>query len=233
MEYIIVTNLSKIADVFISLIKAISVLALTTIFMYWSILAIKKYISVPISSTVTYKFGDDGYGNIVFPAITICLDLFKRIVFSGMSYNCSDNYLNTLNFHNALESCTYDSTQSQIQTTTECGGIFGCMFTEDEEINYPFKNLEDLINASKTLDITDILPAFRFGNSNGFGYGKDKIVVSRYMDSDSRHESLKMYWEPTLHYEKGFCYTFESSKHGKYQVDDGRMLSITLDFDVS
>ena len=230
MKYIIVTNLTKMADVFISSIKAVSVLALTTIFMYWSISAIKKYISVPISSTVTYKFGDDGYGNINFPVITICLDSFKRIALSGMSNNCSMGWRRIDNFHDALRFCTYDSTQSRTQTTTtECEGLFGCMFSEDEEVSYSlFKKIEDLINASKTLNIMDILDTFQFGD------GKDKISVNHNLGSDLRYEYLKKYWEPTLHYQRGFCYTFDPSKYGKYPVlFNGNLLQITLGLDVS
>ena len=75
-----------------------------------------KYISGPVTSTVSYKFGDDGYGNITFPAVTICLD-FGWILFSpnGMFNNCS--YLTRGGFHKALEFCTDDGIESSTTTT--------------------------------------------------------------------------------------------------------------------
>ena len=53
--------------------KVLSLLSFTSIFIYWSIAAIIKYKSGKTVSSVAYRFGDDGHGNIKFPAITICL----------------------------------------------------------------------------------------------------------------------------------------------------------------
>ena len=53
--------------------KALSLLTFISIFLYWSITAILKYKSGETLSSVAYRFGDDGHGNIKFPAITICL----------------------------------------------------------------------------------------------------------------------------------------------------------------
>ena len=52
---------------FLVLIKAlryVSIVGFLTIFGYWSCLAIDKFLSKPISSSVTYTFGDDGMGHI-------------------------------------------------------------------------------------------------------------------------------------------------------------------------
>ena len=48
----------------INFLKLISVIFFCTVFGYWSIKAINKYLSRPISSSVTYSNGDDGHGNI-------------------------------------------------------------------------------------------------------------------------------------------------------------------------
>ena len=53
--------------------RFLSLLTFTSIFIYWSITAIIKYKSGKTVSSVSYRFGDDGHGNINFPAITICL----------------------------------------------------------------------------------------------------------------------------------------------------------------
>ena len=65
---------------FISIIKSTGLVAFATIFIYWSIAAILKFASVPITSTVSYRFGDDGNGNIQFPTISICLDSFEQMI---------------------------------------------------------------------------------------------------------------------------------------------------------
>ena len=97
--------------------KFISILALILIFLYWSIIAIIHYESGPISSSVSYRFGDDGHGNYEFPAITICLDSFKWIGMSpnGMLNNCSSRsaLADALGMRNDfmayyLMHCTYD-----------------------------------------------------------------------------------------------------------------------------
>ena len=39
-----------------------------------------KFSSMPITSTVSYRFGDDGKGNIRFPTISICLESFEKFI---------------------------------------------------------------------------------------------------------------------------------------------------------
>ena len=56
-------------DNFIIILRLLGTFGFCAVFMYWSINAISKYIDGPISSTVSYQFGDDGHGNIDFPAI--------------------------------------------------------------------------------------------------------------------------------------------------------------------
>ena len=49
---------------FIGFLKIAAIIVLLAIFGYWSLKAIQKYFSGPISSSVSYTFGDDGQGNI-------------------------------------------------------------------------------------------------------------------------------------------------------------------------
>ena len=100
-------------------IKFLSVFAFITIFLCWSIIALIEYNSGPISSSVSYRFGDDGHGNYEFPAITICLNSFKWIGMSpnGMMNNClstKDEHFEDGTFLYHLMYCTYDKNQSQI-----------------------------------------------------------------------------------------------------------------------
>ena len=52
------------AKVFVKWLKFVSILSFLAIFGFWSFKALSKYISKPVSSSVTYTFGDDGHGNI-------------------------------------------------------------------------------------------------------------------------------------------------------------------------
>ena len=70
----------KLLPNFVSIIKGTGLVAFATIFIYWSVAAILKFASVPITSTVSYRFGDDGNGNIQFPTISICLESFEQMI---------------------------------------------------------------------------------------------------------------------------------------------------------
>ena len=98
-------------------LKFLCILAFIIIFLYWSITAVILFKSGPISSSVSYRFGDDGHGNYEFPAITICLDSFKWIGMSpnGMMNKClyyNDRLLSDDYFLYHLMHCTYDKNQS-------------------------------------------------------------------------------------------------------------------------
>ena len=216
-------------DIFIRILKLLCMLSFCAVFMYWSINAISKYINGPISSTVSYKFGDDGHGNIDFPAISICLNSFKWVAWSRMLNNCSTNAI--FDVSAALKYCTNDNTQSQTTTTTWCGGLFGCTFNEEEDKIYPFKTVEDFLNASKMPDITDILSGFHFGQT---GLNNKIMVDKNIFNGLDRRSLLKQYWKPTLHFKRGFCYTFEPKKYSNFPLlYHEEMLSIYLKFEVS
>ena len=61
-------------DTFMRILRLLGTLGFCSVFMYWSFTAISKYTEGPISSTVSYQYGDDRHGYIDFPAITICLN---------------------------------------------------------------------------------------------------------------------------------------------------------------
>ena len=124
MQYSYLVKVSmKFHNFFESLIlalKVFSLLTFTTIFLYWSTTAIIKFKSWPTSSSVAYRFGDDGKGNIDFPAITICFDSFNWMASkssaTGMKYKCSRNrkyYIN--NFYESLEDCTATTTEGELR----------------------------------------------------------------------------------------------------------------------
>ena len=57
---------------FSRIFKGISAVALLCLFMYWGYVAICKYIEQPISTQISYRFGDEDDGLIEFPAVTFC-----------------------------------------------------------------------------------------------------------------------------------------------------------------
>ena len=148
--------------------------------------------------------------------LSICLDSFQWILLSGMLYNCSVKEVRYV--FEALEYCTDDNIQSQTTATTTCGGLLGCTFNEVEDETFLFRKVEDFLNASRMIDITEILSAFQFGQK-GLGL-KNGIVVDKntHHNDDERHEILKDYWKPTLHFKRGFCYTFEPKRDTKFPV---------------
>ena len=97
--------------------KVFSLLTLTTIFLYWSATAIVKFKSLPTSSTVAYRFGDDGHGNIDFPAISICMDELglSSIAESpnGMKYKCHPLLPDYPKFFEMLKYCTFTTTDGE------------------------------------------------------------------------------------------------------------------------
>ena len=103
-------------DSFIRILRLLGTLCFCAVFLYWSINAINKYIDGPISSTVSYQFGDDGNGNIEFPAISICLDSFKWVVLSGISKNCSTSAANIPRLTDALRYCTAETLINDLDT---------------------------------------------------------------------------------------------------------------------
>ena len=220
----------KTIESFIISLKILSLLVFTSIFLYWSINAIIKFKSSPTTSTVSYKFGDDGHGNFDFPAITICLGTFNWITLSpGMINNCSRNsiyllgtgkkiYASIASFYKALIQCTADKNQFPI-TTTPIG-------SNEEQVIYPFKTVEDFLHVSKMLEIHDILKSFIFAKGN------DKNITVDKWDEE-RIKLMNRYWTPTLHFERGFCYTFDPKLHGTFQANPENLLSLDLTFDVS
>lgn len=220
----------KTIDSFIISLKILSLLVFTSIFLYWSINAIIKFNSSPTTSTVSYKFGDDGHGNFDFPAITICLGTFNWITLSPqMIANCSRItfyslatgkmlYADINSFYKALIQCTADKNHFPITTTP--------FLSNKEQVIYPFKTIEEFLDVSKMLEIHDILESFMFAR------GHDKNITVDQWDEE-RIKLMNKYWKPTLHYEKGLCYTFDPKVYGTFQANPENLLSLDLSFDVS
>ena len=242
----------EIHNVLNHILKSLSVVGLYTVFMYWSINAISKYIDRPISSKVTYMYGDDGQGNIDFPAITICLDKFDWVALSNrMNKNCSAGWKDLESFSGALSSCTAKNTATNSSDTdndTEydyySGGIFGNFdIPKEEEKIYPFESIDDFLNVSKTFDIDDILNGFTFGYRKDrqgrtnyiANFEKYKLTQEEKISKGTKKFLLDKYWKPSIHFDHGFCYTFEPKTYfGKKPIlNKGTLISVSLDLNVS
>ena len=150
---------------------------------------------------MSYRFGDDGQGNYKFPTITICLDSFKWVGRSPNGLNCS--FKGPQGFIHHLIYCTYNK----------------------KVLVYPFEKIEDVIEASKILEITDILDSFRVG-----------YPLQWILEANNKEQNFKSFWKPILDPLKGFCYSFESRKFEVMHLEgggNGELLRMDLFFDVS
>ena len=75
---------------------------LTAIFLYWSILAIIKYRSQPVSTELRYRFGDDNLGNISFPAFSLCPSSLSQL---RQVMNCSNLTHEHISFTDIIDHC--------------------------------------------------------------------------------------------------------------------------------
>ena len=117
--------------------------------------------------------------------------------------------------------------------------------------------MEDLLNVTKMIEIKDILTAFMFGfedeypiSINDFEFEDVLINVGNYQGDEEILDWMKYFWKPSLHFERGICYTFddvaiilnqtgndiiatesrEAMSKSRYK---GTMLSLHLTFNVS
>ncbi len=95
-----------------------------------------------------------------------------------------------------------------------------------------FDDVNDLINASK-VPVTDMISAFEFGDDAPYS-----IRVVHDLTHDMRKALIEEYWKEYLHFEKGFCYTFDPSMHGRalmpvLQGRDKTPISLTLKLKVN
>ena len=110
--------------------------------------AVQKYFSKPVSTTIAYRFGDDGNGNIRFPAVTICLR--KYLHFSSAQPDletCASSFGKKNHaFEETLKCFRQDDPDNESTTTKESGDSgFPDLFTEGptEEFFYRVRNFSN------------------------------------------------------------------------------------------
>ena len=196
--------------------------------------ALAKFNSQPISSSVNFWIGDDNLGNFELPAVTICLGRFSYIT-QQPSWTSKCQY-EPKTFLNALRVCTDLSTKNGYEatttSTTSSGDLFGNIFDNDYyDTKESFENVNDFLNASY-FGIDDMIKFFRLGN---------KILVSPTLKDNERRVYLKELFKEFVHFNKGFCHTFDPAVQNLSRVpiyvaetatDDGELVYIEFDFQV-
>ena len=132
-------------------------------------------------------------------------------------------------FYDALEFCTDIGS-----TTPSYEELSGTLFEyEEDNTIHKFTRIEDLIEAAKVIKIEDIIHSMNFGNSERY----DHVIINHNWSPETRLELTEEIWELFLHYEKGYCYTFDPKKYNfskNSAVYKGEnLLRIKMNLDVS
>ena len=102
--------------------------------------------------------------------------------------------------------------------------IFSSILKNNEEDKkYPFRKIEDFIEASKLIEITDILDGFKIGYP---------IDDEWKIKANNSEEMFKEFWKPILHFHYGFCYMFQPKEFPVLSPYGQRLLTMVLNFDV-
>ena len=194
--------------------KLIGSLVCWFVFFFWGIQALHKYLSYPIASSISFTNGDDGQGNLNFPALTICLtnyyEYLNRLLIHDLNY-CEEGEI--LSYNHALIKClVLKPGKSSITSTTTEGGLFGNLFGNGNDDTYElFSTLEEFMDVTK-IEISDILEEFEIGNL---------IKITNNLDESYRKEYLKELWIPTFHQTLGPCFTFDPEKQNATMLSSG------------
>ena len=104
-------------------------LGLTAATAYWIWQAWVKFAGVPVSSKLSYRYGDDGDGNIAFPPVAVCASPFAQIDVGDVCPDAtpvffSEMFVYTMCFRNASH---MNGTESAVGGDSD---IFGGLFAE-------------------------------------------------------------------------------------------------------
>ena len=192
------------------LLRLIGNIALWSVFLFWGLEAIEKFMSRPTSSSVAFTNGDDDDGNFAMPAVTICLnehrDWMKFITRQvdkcvDLSSTGGGAFSQSSLFYKHLIDClvskTHSTTSPRSTSTTTEYDIFGGWFGTEEPVISRFDNLNEYIDVIQ-LEIEDILYSFAF----------DTMDLKKVPSTD-RVRFLKSYWVHTYHMKHGQCFTFD------------------------
>ena len=137
-----------------------------------------------------------------FPAITVCLDNFGDLQwFNGSLLQRCNSEVDVSRFIDTLKHCLENDEDET--STTEGNTIFGGLFDQNDTTQ-KFTSVNELLNATKFIQIQDMINVFYFGNN--------LVHIDKFIDFKEREMFLQQNWIPTLHYKSGFCYTYQHSE---------------------
>ena len=90
-------------------VKYVIILCLILLFLWWGSNAVLRYWSQPLSTDISYRFGETEQG-VQFPLMTLCIH--KIFIHDSMFKGCHDG---SWNFINTLVSCLKRNKTSHIQ----------------------------------------------------------------------------------------------------------------------
>ena len=155
----------------LKLAKILGTLVCWIVFAFWGIQALQKFLSRPISSSISVINGDDGLSNLIYPAITICTDNvhnhFHKILYYGDVQRCdSASYTS---YNKFLSGCLvgYVNEVTTTSSTTTTWGLFGgydyegetfVLFASVEEENQyaTCSQLQTAKNNTQTMTIREV-----------------------------------------------------------------------------
>ena len=200
------------------------------VFFFWGFQAIQKFLSDPVSSSISVTNGDDGHGNLIYPAITICLRNFhshlQSILLGNNQRRCSGLVVNYESFLQACISMGTSDSSTTTTTTTESFYGFGDWFGDDDDNYELFETVEEFMNGTK-VEIFDVIKTFEFGS---------ELKVTK-IDEELRKETLNRIWSLTFDKDVGPCFTFDPARHNVSFMpsfdDFGEPLRIVIELSVS
>ena len=206
---------SDFAKRVLKLAKILGTLVCCIVFVFWGLQAIQKFLSRPISSSISVINGDDGLSKLIFPAITICTENLqvhlnailyfgdvKRCVYHAYNYHDYYYLAQCISSEYGSEFTTTSTTTTTTSTTEDYygGGLFDDDEEEDEEER--FDTVDEFLNATK-LEVFDWIRTFHYGQ---------EIIVTKQSGEAYRQEYMTSIWIPTFDHIYGPCFTFDPIK---------------------
>ena len=196
--------------IFINSLRFFGTISCILTFLLWSKLAIEKLVSMPISSTITYKNGDDGKGLIEHPIVTVCpKELNYFTIFKGPKgvYDAHCKCSTTI-FH--AFSCRFNYLWSDV--FKDCFGKNGF-----ESINASTKELH--------YELHPLVIQLKYGKQ--FRVPKDPFHAL--MPTAISLKRKRAVFHPFFHERYGTCWSFDVAKEINAFVEPEEM---TIDFGV-
>lgn len=180
--------------------RLLGTVALALTFTFWGHQAIVKFISKPISTKVYFRNGDDGLGNIQFPAVSVCLSDYahfqRRFQAELLDHRCHAGLAGINSFRTVTALCYGKDVMTS--TTTEGEG-FGDLFGEPETTVVPFDDMHQLIEET-SLNKSDMIFWYKLGREHELHW------------SEHKEDFIEEDWHTSIDETYGKCFTFDPKR---------------------